>query len=355
MVAAEDYAIGIVLTYPGEGKEAPAPPAVTKKPAHGRIGLGVIGAGRFAKGTLLPAFQDTDAFDVIGVASQGGLSAEALKDQAGASFATSEPGAVLDGDGVQAVLVATRHDSHAEFVIGALERGKHVFVEKPLAQDRDELRAIEEAARNSSGILAVGFNRRFSPLIADMMAHFAGGSEPLAMAYRVNAGRVALDGEDAWIHEGGGRIVGEVCHFVDTLSAISGARPVSVTAVAVNPKSQGLAATDTVSITIAFDDGSLGTIHYWANGDAGMPKERLEVHSAGRTAVLDDFRRLDLHAGGRTETKRRRAQAKGFAEEARAFAEACKNGEPPIGLDSLIDTTLVTFLAVEDLADPGGA
>ena len=353
VVAAEDYAIGIVLTYAGDEGVAPAPPAVAKKPARGRIGLGVIGAGRFAKGTLLPAFMETGAFDVIGVASQSGLSAEALKDQAGARFATSDPGAVLDGDGVQAVLIVTRHDSHAEFVIGALERGKHVFVEKPLGQDRDELRAIEEAARNSSGILAVGFNRRFSPLIADMKAHFAGVSEPLAMAYRVNAGRIALDGEDAWVHEAGGRIVGEVCHFVDTLGAISGARPVSVTAVAVNPKSQGLAATDTVSITIAFDDGSLGTIHYWANGDTGIPKERLEVYSAGRAAVLDDFRRLDLHAGGRTETKRRRAQAKGFAEEARAFAEACRSGQPPIPMDSLIDTTLVTFLAVEDLADPG--
>lgn len=353
VVTGEDYAIGILLTYPDQEEEAAAPPAAPKKPVSGRIGLGVIGAGRFAKGTLLPAFMETGAFDVIGVASAGGLSAEALKDQAGARFATSDPGAVLDDDGVQAVLIATRHDSHAEFVIGALERGKHVFVEKPLCQDRGELRAIEEAARASSGILAVGFNRRHSPLIADIRSHFAEGAEPLAMAYRVNAGRVPLDGEDAWVHEGGGRIVGEVCHFVDTLSAICGARPLSVTAYAVNPRSQGLAATDTVSITIAFDDGSLGTIHYWANGDASQPKERIEVYSGGRAAVLDDFRRLDLHAGGKTETKRRRAQNKGFAEEARAFAEACRNGEPPIGLDSLIDTTLVTFLAAEDLADPG--
>ena len=354
VVAAEDYAIGIVLTYADDEGVAPAPPATAKKPVPGRIGLGVIGAGRFAQGTLLPEFMKTDAFDVIGVASQSGLSAEALRDQAGARFATSDPAAVLDDDGVQAVLVATRHDSHAEFVIGALERGKHVFVEKPLCQDRDELRAIEEAARDSSGILAVGFNRRFSPLMDDIGSHFAECPEPLAMAYHVNAGRIALDGKDAWVHEGGGRIVGEVCHFVDTLTAICGARPVSVTANAVNPKSQGLAATDTVSITIAFDDGSLGTIHYWANGDAGQPKERLEVYSGGRAAVLDDFRRLDLHAGGKTDTRRRRAQAKGFAEEARAFAEACRSGQPPIPLDSLIDTTLVTFLAVEDLADPGG-
>ena len=354
VVTGEDHAIGIVLTYAGDVEEAPASPAIPKKPVPGRIGLGLIGAGRFAKGTLLPAFQDTAAFDVIGVASAGGLSAQALKDQAGARFATSDPAAVLDEDGVQAVLIATRHDSHAEYVIGALGRGKHVFVEKPLCQDRDELRAIEEAARASSGVLAVGFNRRFSPLIADLRAHFAGRHEPLAMAYRVNAGRVALDGEDAWVHEGGGRIVGEACHFVDTLGAISGARPLSVTAGAVNPGSRGLAATDTVTITIAYDDGSLGTIHYWANGDASVPKERLEVYSAGRAAVLDDFRRLDLHAAGKTETKRRRAQAKGFAEEARAFAEACKSGEPPVPLDSLLDTTLVTLLAAEDIAEPGG-
>ena len=352
VVAGEDYAIGIVLTYPGEEELAPVP-AAAKAPVSGRIGLGLIGAGRFAQGTLLPAFRDTGAFDVIGVASQSGLSAEALKDRAGAGFATSDPAAVLDDESVQAVAVATRHDSHAEFVIEALRRGKHVFVEKPLCQDRDELRAIEAAARASAGILCVGFNRRFSPFIDDMKAHFSEATEPLAMAYRVNAGRIALDGKDAWVHEGGGRIVGEVCHFVDTLTAICGAQPQSVTAAAVNPKSQGLPATDTVTLTIAFDDGSLGTIHYWANGDASIPKERIEVYSAGHSAVLDDFRRLDLYAGGGTETKRRRAQAKGFAEETRAFAEACRSGEPPIALDSLIDTTLVTLLAVEDLADPG--
>jgi predicted dehydrogenase/threonine dehydrogenase-like Zn-dependent dehydrogenase len=353
VVVAGDYAIGIVLTYADDVEPAPAPPAVAKAPVPGRIGLGLIGAGRFAQGTLLPAFMETGAFDFIGVASQSGLTAEALKDLAGARFATSDATAVLDDDSVQAVVVATRHDSHAEFVIGALERGKHVFVEKPLCQDQDELRAIEEAARASAGILCVGFNRRFSPLIDDMKAHFANVSEPLAMAYRVNAGRIGLDGKDAWVHEGGGRIVGEVCHFVDTLGALCGARPVSISAAAVNPGSAGLPATDTLTLTIAYDDGSLGTIHYWSNGDAGIPKERIEVYGAGRSAVLDDFRRLDLHAGGRTETKRRRGQAKGFAEEARAFAEACKSGEPPIGLDSLIDTTLVTFLAVEDLADSG--
>ncbi len=355
VVTGDEHAIGIVLTYADEEDEAPAPPPAVKKPVPGRIGLGLIGAGRFARGTLLPAFQETGAFDVIGVASLSGLSAEALKDQVGAGFATSDPAAVLDGDGVQAVVIATRHDSHAGFVIEALGRGKHVFVEKPLAQDRDELRAIEEAARASAGILAVGFNRRFSPLIAELKAHFAGRPEPLAMACRVNAGRVALDGEDAWVHEGAGRIVGEACHFVDTLTAICGARPVSVTAAAVNPRSAGLSAADTVSITIAYDDGSLGTVHYWANGDASVPKERLEVYSAGRSAVLDDFRHLELAAGGRTETKRRRAPAKGFSEEARAFAEACRSGEPPIPLDSLIDTTLVTLLAAEDIADPGGS
>ena len=218
--------------------------------------------------------------------------------------------------------------------------------------NREELTAIAEAAEASTGILTVGFNRRFSPCLKDVIKHFDGRGEPLSMSYRINAGRIPLEGPDGWLHDpaiGGGRIVGEACHFIDTLQAVTGARPISVAANTVNPGRSTLAGNDIATITLQFDDGSLGTIHYWSNGDASAPKERLEIYGAGRIAVLDNFRRLDLSANGRTKTHRARNQQKGFSEEAHAFIKGCRSGVPPITVESLIDTTLVTFLATEDI------
>jgi len=228
-----------------------------------------------------------------------------------------------------------------------------VFVEKPLALTRAELDAVAAAAKAAPGLLMVGFNRRFSPLVRDIVGHFRDRREPLAMVYRVNAGRIPLDGEAAWVHDpaiGGGRIVGEACHFVDVMQAVSGARPVEVRAIGLNPRRADLAADDVATITIGFDDGSIGTVHYFANGDASYPKERFEAFGGERIAVLDDFRSLELVAGGKTTRRKSAAMQKGFAEEARAFLEACLSGAAPVALQSYIDTTLATLLAVEDLA-----
>ena len=238
-------------------------------------------------------------------------------------------------------------------MVQALERGKHGFVEKPLCLSRDELRAIETAAEASQGILMVGFNRRHSPLIAAMRAHFDGRKEPLAMVYRVNAGRIPLDGAARWVHDfdvGGGRIVGEACHFIDTMQAVTGARPVDLHATGLNPGRSDLAADDVVTLTVSFNDGSLGTVHYFSNGDEGFPKERLEVFGQERIAVIDDWRTLELVAGGKSERRKSQTMQKGYAEEGEAFLEACRTGVAPVALSSLIETTLVTLLAVEDLA-----
>ena len=355
---ASDFTVGIVLTYGGEGSASapsPAVPAAPKKVA-GKVGLGIIGAGNFAKSVLVPALMNTGGFDVRGVVSARGVSAEGLKETTGAGYAATDPARVFEDADVDAVVIATRHDSHARLVIEALKRGKHVFVEKPLCLTRDELSGIEvaakDAAKEGGGILMVGFNRRYSPLIRDLIAHFEGRKEPLAMIYRVNAGRIPKDHAAAWVHDpeiGGGRIVGEACHFVDTLQAITGARPVDLHATGLNPGRPDLAADDVVTLTIRFDDGSLGTVHYFSNGDAAYPKERLEVFGQDRVAVVDDFRSLELTAGGRTKSRKSQTQRKGFAEEAQAFLEACRSGQAPVALASLMDTTLVTLLAVEDL------
>jgi len=353
-----ELAIGILLRYPAPPKDsvAKSQPAAPKSPAAaaGRIGLGLIGAGRFAQGVLMPAIMETKGFDLIGVASSGGLSAETVKNKHAGRYAIADGSRVLDDENVEAVVIATRHDSHADYVVEALQRDKHVFVEKPLCLNRDQLTAIGEAAAKSKGTLMVGFNRRFSPCVQDLKAHFRGREEPLAMSYRINAGRIPLDGPDGWVHEseiGGGRIIGEACHFIDTLQAICGARPDRITAHAVNPGNSSLAANDIVTLTIGYDDGSLGTIHYWSNGDSALPKERLEVYGQNRIGILDNFRRLDLAANGRKKAHRTLNQQKGFSEEANAFLQACKSGVPAISLDCLMDTTLTTFLAVEDIAE----
>jgi len=351
------FTVGIVLTYQPEAappKPSVQPPArkVAGK-AAGKIGLGIIGAGNFLKTTLLPALTATDGFDVLGVVSARGLSAEALRARAGARYADTDARRLLDDPDVDAVVVATRHDSHGRYVVEALNKGKHVFVEKPLALSRAELDAVEAAAKAAPGVLMVGFNRRFSPLAADLARHFEDRREPLAMVYRVNAGRIPLDGESAWVHDpavGGGRIVGEACHFVDVMQAVTGARPVKVRAIGLNPRRADLAAGDVATISVGFDDGSIGTVHYFANGDASFAKERLEVFGGERIAVIDDWRTLELVAGGNTTRRKSAAMQKGFAEEAAAFLAACRSGEAPVPLQSYVDTTLVTFLALDDLA-----
>jgi predicted dehydrogenase/threonine dehydrogenase-like Zn-dependent dehydrogenase len=352
-----DMIVGVLLSYP----EA-APATVVGSPrvsaAGGKLRLGVIGTGQFAKAVLLPAMLETGQATVVAVASARGLSAEAVRARYNAGYATTESARLFDDPNIDALVIATRHDSHASLAAAALQRGKHVFVEKPLAITPEQLAEVREAASNSRAILTVGYNRRFSPLVNDLRAHFAGRTEPLAMVYRINAGRIPIKSEMGWVHDpqvGGGRIVGEVCHFVDTLQAICGARPKTVQASGIAQGRVDLAGDDTVTIVIGFDDGSTGTIHYFANGDGSFPKERLEVFGGERIAVLNNFRVLELVSAGRTRRQKAFNIRKGFAEEAAAFLDACRSGTPPIPLETLVDTTMVTLLAAEDLRDPFGA
>ena len=232
----------------------------------------------------------------------------------------------------------------------------HTAALSAISEAREELGRIADAARASSGTLTVGFHRRFAPLVREMAGHFSGRSEPLAMLYRINAGRIPLKSELAWVHDaasGGGRIIGEACHFVDTLQFLSGAAPVSVQVAHVNPRRADLAASDIVTVTITFDDGSIGTVHYFANGDASYPKERIEIFGQEKIAVLDNFRVLDLVAGNKTRRHRSLSVDKGFNGEVAAFVAACRTGEAAIPLESLLATTEVTLAAVEGMGGVG--
>ena len=338
--------LGVVLTYP---QHAPAGGRTVQlraaAPAAGRIGLGVIGAGNFAKAVLLPRIAKAGV-DLVGVSTATGASARTTGDKFGFAYCTTDTEKLLADPAVHAVVIATRHGSHAGMAARALRAGKAVFVEKPLALDEEGLREVLDAQAETGGVLAVGFNRRFSPLVEQMKGAFAPGA-PLAMTYRINAGPIPAN---TWIHDpeqGGGRIIGEVCHFVDLVQHVADDEVAEVFAFNAGGHASGLH--DVVTITLRLRGGSVASINYFSNGDKSYPKERLEVFGGGAIAVLDDFRELTISRGGKRKTVRKLSQDKGFDEEIAAFLKAAKDGTLPISLASLAATTRATFAMEESL------
>ncbi len=342
--------LGILLGYP-QGAAARLSRSVVRsgaKPAaKGEIGVGFVGLGNYAKSMLLPALTKAGGVRLTAVATATGISAGHAGEKHGFAVSATDPAAVIGDDATNAVFIATRHDTHAALAQQALEAGKHAFCEKPLAVTVDELDAVMAAARESQGALTVGFNRRFAPMIVAARAALLPRSGPLVMLYRVNAGAIP---SDSWIQrdEGGGRIVGEVCHFVDTLTYLAGAVPVEVRAIT----ARGLA--DAVSVLIRFADGSTGTIVYSSLGDPAVSKEYLEVFAAGRVVQLDDYTKLTISAAGKSKTSKA-AQDKGQGALVAAFlATVRKGGEPPIPLDELAAVSEAT-IAIEESLRTGAA
>jgi polar amino acid transport system substrate-binding protein len=259
---------------------------------------------------------------------------------------------VLDDANINLVVIGTRHDTHAELARKALERNKHVFVEKPLALGDEQLESVLEAASSSSGKLMVGFNRRFSPLAQRAKEFFNARETPLSILYRVNAGRIPKDHWTQNAEEGGGRIVGEVCHFVDLMQFLTGASPVSVFADAISAKSSKIVDDDSVFITLRFADGSNGCISYLSEGDKGLAKERVEIFGAGRVFMLDDFRRATLYKDGREEQVTLKAQDKGQQAQVREVcASVFGGGSAPISINELAATSRVTFRVLDSLRE----
>jgi len=346
--------LGTILTYQGvESSDArtvrvcgsdarPAPP--------GEPVVGVIGAGSFATRTILPLLKASDVRRKA-IASRGGMDAALAGRKYGFEQATTDVQQVLDDGDVNTVFILTPHDSHADLVCQALGRGKHVFVEKPLAVTREQLKRVKasyaRASATSDGapLLHVGFNRRFAPDVVTMKRLLDSMSEPRCMSMMVNAGRVAAD---HWVSDpevGGGRIIGEACHFVDLLRFLAGSRMVGVQAAGVGDGEDG------ATITISFEDGSVGTVQYWANGSKAYPKERLEVFVGGRVLMLESFRRLRGYGWRRLPVRRLICrQDKGHADQVRLFLQRVRDGgEPPIPFGELVEVTEACFRAVEEL------
>ena len=347
---------GILVDYPAQ-RSAPAVVATSAARAkpEGRIGIGFAGMGSFAQSFLLPPFRDDPHTDLGAIFTRGGLTAVDVGKRSGFREAVGSAEAVIAHEATDALVVATRHDQHGPLALAALEAGKHVFVEKPLCLTLEQLRAIAAICRRRQAdgtmpVLQVGFNRRFSPSAALVKKHFGAEPGPLTMMYRVAAGRIARSHWTQDPTEGGGRILGEVCHFVDLMQFVSGADPVAVSAMAIGTDNADVTAADNVVINLRFGDGSVGSIGYFAEGAKSVPKERLEVHGAGRTAVLENFQSVTLFGGKRSS---RRCPGKGHSDEVKAFLAGIRAGQAPISVASQLATTLATLRIVEALQGGG--
>jgi len=348
---------GVLITYPEASEndkflderkrishQSPIPPSSP-------VSLGVLGAGNFASAVLLPSVNKIPGIDMVGIASASGLNSQHAADRFKFHYATSDEQTIINDPNINTVAILTRHNLHARQVISALEVGKHVFCEKPLALTTTELEAIKSslAAAAPNCLLMVGFNRRFAPFAIQLKEFFKTRTEPFMAHYRVNAGYLP---QIHWLHDpnvGGGRIIGEGCHFIDFLVYMIGATPINVTTQAL-PDDERYRE-DNVLLTFQFPDGSIGTVSYLANGDKAFPKERVEVFCGGRVAVLDDFRTLQtIHNGNRKVKHSRLRQDKGHQAEWKAFADAITNGfAPPIPYEQIFGTMNATFAAVQSL------
>lgn len=352
--AAEPF-LGVLLQYKiGDDhfiRNEPIPIQKIKPPLA--ITVGVLGAGNYANTTFLPALKKcTKPVSLISIASGSGGSARHAAEKYKFEKVDTSGNAILDDPAVNTVVILTRHHLHGAEVLRAIQNGKNVYCEKPLALTIAELNEIFKAIQlNPEPVITVGYNRRFAPLGKKLSEFFLDSPEPLAMHYTINAGYIP---PNHWTQDpaiGGRRIIGEGCHFIDFLGFISHSHPTSVYSIAL--PDNGRYNQDNVSLQFKFSNGSVGTISYLANGDKSFPKERIEIFGGGKVAVLNDFRSLDTwHNGSHHQVKSILRQDKGHIASCQAFINAILEGtERPIPIEDLFYTSLASFAAVESIRE----
>jgi len=338
--------IGLLLEYP-ENETKKATLVENKITSESKeINVGFIGAGSFAQGYLIPACKEVASLETV--VTSTGINARSVGDKFGFNASSTEPKDVLENQKINTVYIATRHDSHAKYVIEALNAGKHVSVEKPLAMNYKELEQIKEVYEAvGDKALMVGFNRRFAPVSVALKKEFANIGEPLVMNFRVNAGFIP---KDHWIQTevGGGRIVGEMCHFIDLMQYFTDAKPVKVYAECISTDNSQMKSDDNIAIIVKFSDGSVGNLTYVANADKAMAKEHLEIFGASKAGVIDDFRSGVIYKDNKEE--KLKLSGKGQKQEVQEFIKSLKLGKgSPISFESLYLTTLTTFKIQDSL------
>jgi predicted dehydrogenase/threonine dehydrogenase-like Zn-dependent dehydrogenase len=314
----------------------------SKSKIQNPVGLGMVGAGSFARGVLLPALAPVPGVERVGIVTATGISARSAGERFGFSYCSTDFEALLDDPAVHAVVLATRHSQHAAMTAAALRAGQAVLVEKPLAVTPEQLAEVEAARAETGGRYLVGFNRRFAPLTLRAREWFAGRETPLSILIRVNAGE--LPGE-SWLREtaeGGGRRIGEVCHFLDLFACLAEAPITHVAA-------RGIGDED-VSLVARLADGSLGTLQYVTGGALVLGKEHVEIHGSGRSFIIDDWRIGRALGSGRGKVWKSRSQEKGHREELAAFIAAVRTGAPmPVPEELAVGATHATFAMLESL------
>jgi len=349
LVTGLEPSLGILLDYPDAEMR---PTDVLRRrtvelgsvpSAAGKAVIGFIGSGNYATAVLIPAFKAAGA-RLATVASSGGVSGLHAGRKFGFSRITTDVASVFDDPEINTVVIATRHDSHADLVCRALRAKKHVFVEKPLALSHEEVSAIDDARREVAEtgftpIIMVGFNRRFAPQVRKIKSLLEGNSSAKSFVMTVNAGAIAADHWTQDRDAGGGRIVGEACHFIDLLRFLAGARIRSH-----HVQAMETATGDTATLTLSFADGSIGAVHYFANGNRAFRKERLEIFSGGRILQLDNFRRLTGFGWPGFRAMNLWRQDKGQKACAEAFLRAVElGGTAPIPFDEQLEVSRATI------------
>jgi len=346
--------LGVILEHPAAAQK-PARRVTLRRPPlieRGDVGLSLIGAGNYARLILMPLLDKIGGVSFRGLCTQKGMSAEHSGRVKGYQFATTDAEEIWKDPRTHAVLIATRHDLHAELVIAALRAGKHVLVEKPLCIRLEELEAIARCVDELGErcpVLMVGYNRRFAPATARLREVFA-GVRPLSISYRFSVPPIP---PEHWVQDedvGGGRIVGEATHAIDTCVALAGSTPARVYAESVG-KVEGLATTDDrVFITMRHHDGSISSVSYQSGGDRALPPERVEIFGGGKVAILDGWDTIDLWSGGKMESESA-GKDKGHRAELEAFIKACRTGEWPIPWEHLLGVTEASLLAMRSLRE----
>ncbi|WP_289021519.1 bi-domain-containing oxidoreductase [Desulfobacter postgatei] len=337
--------IGILIEY-DTAKEVVTRPirinSAGKKEAT--VGIGFIGAGSYAQSHLIPNIPKDKNINLIGVKTATSASSRSVAERYGFEFCSGMENDILDNENINTIFIATRHDTHAKFVLDSLKAGKHVFVEKPICLTLNELQQIEKEYSPALSLM-VGYNRRYSPLSQEIKKTFNNG--PVAMTYRINAGYIP---PDSWIQDkaiGGGRILGEVCHFVDYLTFINGSLPVSVYATAMT---QPLELDDVLNVSLTYQNGSVGNISYFSNGSKSLSKEHVEVYGHGSTAVLDDYKKVAVYGSGKPVVKKLSVQDKGQKLCVKNFIDSVLNGTPsPIPAHEIFSSARVCFGIIESL------
>jgi predicted dehydrogenase/threonine dehydrogenase-like Zn-dependent dehydrogenase len=341
--------LGIVLNYP-ERKDA-SRRTIEVKTTNNKIDklkIAFIGAGSFAQSNLLPPLKDCGV-EFIGVTTSTSVNALTAAKKFGFKLSGTDSTEMINNSEVNGVFCASRHDTHAQFVLDSVKSGKPIFVEKPLCVNLEQQVEIDDAVAKHSGRVMVGFNRRFSKPFKDIADFYKSRTEPMVISYRVNAGMPPVTSWPFQPEQGGGRIIGEGCHFIDTMAYLTGAVPVRVYAESISSQNLQTFNHDNVCITIKFSDGSVGTLQYVANGDSSQPKEYCEVYCESSSAVMNNFESVEFFRAGKKSKKTYNGK-KGHNEEVAATVEAMRNGsQMPIEYDVIRAVTLATFAAIESI------